>query len=529
MIEMGEQYLQELFSFRVEHKKLTNTGAGLFQMEPTQAGAEVLNSYGLYFKSKENGFVVVAPCIQHDDHGLLELKNQFTGGGKLSFAVFTTDKTFFDWSDLPYDPPGEYVYYFNNLDQNQRRTRLLLNQCGIKASERVQLHTKQFSGTIAKNAQGEIVFPSIFDCRGNTVQATRYDWEVNEYQNTYTLDLARLVDGLYTIEYHGEQSTYYCTKASFIRRIPLLILEIFIDPDLPEEYRVVQWENGLQYINFKKFILHFGLDEYYWRYKMIPINIPPSTWLTLQTDPSEYRFVPDRIRINEYQAQVLFTSGQKIDIPNDDRFTIKLYRLIWNDLCRLSSDKYQFCLQDYGKESDDALGCREMGEEQCIHQCPACCTANELIGLLPKPGGESTEYYTEDEEPIAQLTFYLVYDNGEYIITEDYDPPVSGDFTHCVIEDGDDVTIQFINKVDMSYVILHYEVTGKISRQDMTMNKIGNIYQMEKIVQRFYPQLKLEKGDQIVYWFTYELIDKQVYTSEKFTHIFNSTSLSLRY
>lgn len=63
----------------------------------------------------------------------------------------------------------------------------------------------------------------------------------------------------------------------------------------------------------------------------------------------------------------------------------------------------------------------------------------------------------------------------------------------------------------------------------MTMNKIGNIYQMEKVVQRFYPQLKLEKGDQIVYWFTYELIDKQVYTSEKFTHIFNSTSLSLRY
>ena len=56
----------------------------------------------------------------------------------------------------------------------------------------------------------------------------RYDFIVNEYENTYRLDLSRLADGLYTVEYNGESLTCYCTKASFIRRVPLLILEIFI-------------------------------------------------------------------------------------------------------------------------------------------------------------------------------------------------------------------------------------------------------------------------------------------------------------
>lgn len=518
---MKQQYLQALFSFRAEHKNLTNLDVGLFQMEPTEEGRKTLQSYGLHFKPQESGFVIAAPCFLADDHGLLELEHQFVGKTKLAFVVFTNDKYFFDHSGLPYDPPGEYVYYFNNLNADERRTRILLEEFSVKDSERVKLHTKQFSGEAAKNAEDEFIVPRVYDCQGKIISETQYEFTVNEYQNTYFLDLSRLPDGLYTVEYDEQILTCYCTKASFIRRIPLLILEIFIDPAVPEEYQIVKVENGIQYIDHKDFCLHFGLNLYYWQYKIIPINVPPCTWIKVQADQSPYTFTPDKIRLHQQLDYVLFTSQQKIDIPNEDEFMVNLYRVGWQAECRLTTDAYKFCLQDYGIEIDNDLRCREVVDDKCIYPCPAYCIEDELIGALPKPGGEETRYYTEDGKPFAQLTLYLVYKNGEYLITDTYDPPSDpGHFTHCVIEEQEDVTIQFRNKVTMSYVILHYKITGKIGQQDMYMNKIGNIYSMDKIVKRFFPYLKIVKGDQIVYWFTYELITKQVYTSEKFTHIF---------
>lgn len=519
---MEQEYLQPLFSFRAEHKTLTHPDVGLFRLEPTEEGRKTLQDYGLHFKAQESGFTVVAPCFLHADSGLLELENPFAGETKLSFAVFTNDKYFLDHSGLPYDPPGEYVYYFNNLNADERRTSLLLENFSVKESERVKLHTKHFSGAVAKNTEDELILPLVYDCRGNLIPGTRYDFTVDEYQNTYLLDLSRLPDGLYTVEYNEESLTCYCTKASFIRRIPLLILEIFIDPGVPEAYRVVKVENGIQYIDAKDFCLHFGFNLYYWQYKIIPINIPPCTWIKVRADGSSHTFVPDKARIHCQQDHLLFTSGQKIEIPNEEEFTVNLYRVGWHEACRLPWEQYKFCLRDYGIEIDGDFRCREVVNGQCIYPCPAYCVEDELIGALPKPGGEKTYYYTEDGKPFAQLTLYLVYKNGEYEIKETYDPPSDppGHFTHCVLEEDDDATIQFINKVDMSYVILHYKVTGKITWQSMHMNKIGNIYSIDKIVKRFFPHLKLVKGDQIVYWFTYELITKEIYTSEQFTHIF---------
>lgn len=519
---MEQKYLQPLFRFRAVHKNLTSPDWRLFQMEPTEEGEKTLQSYGLYFKEQENGLTVIAPCFFHPSSGLLELANPFALGTKLSFAVFTNDKYFFDHAGLPYDPPGEYVYYFNNLNADERNTRLLLENFSVKESERVKLRTKQFSGELAKKPGGEVVRPLVYDCRGRLLPETRYDLTVDLHENTYHLDLARLPDGLYTIDYNGESLTCYCTKASFIRRIPLAILEIFIDLEVPEEYRVIEVKDGIQYIEAKDFSLHFGLNLYYWQYKIIPIDVPPSTWIKVRADGSSYAFLPEKSRIHCQQDHLLFTSGEKMEIPSEEGFTVNLYQVKWHDACRLSPwEKYKFCFKDYGIEIDGAFRCREMVNGEYIYPCPAYCLGDELIGALPKPGGERTYYYKEGGKPFAQLTLYLVYKNGRYEIKETYEPPpVSGHFTHCVIEEYEDATIQFINKVDMSYVILHYKVTGKINQQTMHMNKIGNIYSMDKIVKRFFPYLKLVKGDQIVYWFTYELITKEVYTSEQFTHIF---------
>lgn len=513
---MEQQYLQELFSFQVAHEKLKNTGAGFFQLEPTEEGAKLLNSYGLHFKEQEGGFVIVAPCIKRDDTGLLELKNQFVGKEKLSFAVFTNDPYFFDHSDLPYDPPGESVYYFNNLNEHERRTRLLMSNYSVKENERVRLHTKQFSGKITKNAANEIILPCVFDSRGNRIPAPKYDLEVNEFQNTYFLDLSRLVDGLYTIEYNGERTTCYCAKASFIRRIPLLILEIFIEPEIPEKYRVVQWKNGVQYIDVKEFRLHFGIHFYYWRYKLIPKKIPLETWIKVRTNQSGYAFEPTKTQINSYQDPVLFTSQQPIDTPNDD-LAINLYRLNWNEQCRFTgANKYKYCNRDYGIELNSDFWCRESVNNTYPYKCPAQYT-EQLIGPLPKAEAVTTQYYKENGKPYAQMRLYLVYEDGKYVIKEEYEP---AHFTCDLIEGDGDVTIEFINKVAMSYVDLYYIVVGKLPQQWMRMNKIGDSYLMEKIVTRFgYP--KLQKGDRIVYWFTYQLIPGQpIYTSDTYSHLF---------
>lgn len=515
---MKQEYLKELFSLQLGYKHLTDITAGYFQTDPTDECRKTLSSYGLYFKPQTKGFVVVAPYTQHTDTGLLELVNQFAETEKLSFAIFTTDKTFFDHADLPYDAPGDYVYYFNNLNENTRRTRLLLDNCGVKESERVKLHTKLFSGTIAKTVENNIVQPSVFDCRNHPVASTQFDFTVDEYKNTYTLDLTRLGDGLYTIEYNGESATYYCVNASFIRRIPLAILEVFIGSDVPEKYQVIQRVDGVQYIDYKQFYLYFGILLYYWQYKIIPIKTPTYTSLRVQTNRSDYTFAPSEAEINCYWDPVKFTSEQLIDAPNDE-LTFNLYRLNWDGQCRLSSSsKYKYCSQEYGIELNSDFWCRESVDGTYPYKCPAKST-DVLIGTLPKVGEVTTKYYTEDGKDYAQMTLYLVYQNGQYVIQETYEP---ADYTYNVIEENCDLTIQFISKVDMTYVDLYYIVVDKISQKSMRMNKIGSIYSMEKIVTRFcYPNL--EEGDRVVFWFVYQTVaGQQTYTSDTWSHIYGS-------
>jgi hypothetical protein len=379
---MAQEYLREFFNFQVDYKKYPASGAGLFQFEPTEAGEKTLKSYGMHYKAQNCGFTIAVPCLAPEDSGLWELQKQFSGTEKLSFAGFSLDPDFFERAELPYDPPGEYVYYFNNIDAGARRTKLLLDNCGVKVGERVKLHTKQFSGQLIKDGFGQYIAPRVCDCWGKTVAAARYDYSIDENRNVYTLDLSRLVDGLYTIEYNRQYTTCYCAKASFIRRIPLLILEIFVGADVPANYQVIQRVDGIQYINPQKFHLHFGNYYYYWRYKIIPVNTPPAIGLKIRTDQGDYSFIPDATQIDCYRNPVWFSSEQPIDTPNDD-LTILLYRV-------------------------NSTG-----------------SVTELIGPLPKAEEVKTNYYTQDKIAYAQMTLYLVYKNGQYLIKENYDNPVT--------------------------------------------------------------------------------------------------------
>lgn len=413
---MEQEYLQELVSFQAIVKQSNNTGAGRFLMEPTEEGAKALSSYGLHFKPKDNGFVVVAPCIPQADTGLVELKTQFAGDVKLSFAVFCSDPHFFEYADLPNDPPGEYVYYINNLNENDPRTQVLfLNNRGLTRNERVKLHTKQFSMEIIRDGQNKIMVPWVLDCRGIVIPETRYDLSIDERQNIVLLDLSRLADGLYTIQNRSTESiTYYCTKASFIRRIPLLILEIFADPNLPEKCRIIKIIDGVQYLDPKNFGIHIGNYSYFWKYIIKPVNLYSSIWLKVQTNNSAYPFTPEKIKVTG-QEPMIFTSAQAIDTP-DDELNVNLYRLNWNGDCRLTTQKYIYCVQDYGIEIENEFWCRYKDcDGSYNYKCPARCT-DELIGPLPKPGEVATRYYKEAEQQFAEITVYLVKECDRLVI-----------------------------------------------------------------------------------------------------------------
>ncbi|MGA1870238.1 MAG: hypothetical protein ACMUJM_17000 [bacterium] len=415
---MEEKYLQELFRLTLVHKYFKDNIAGLFETEPTEDGQKTLNSYGLYFKPKKDGFVIVTDYIQQSLPDLLELKNQFDNRVKLSFVIFTNDKHFFDYSELPYDPPGEYVYYFNNLNEEERKTYLLLEKKGIKESERVRIHTKKFSGDLQQK-DDKIMLPQVLDCRGNEIPAAEYDLEIDERREKYYIDLARKEDGIYTIHYDTESITYYCAKASFIRRIPLIILELFVDTDVPEKYQIIKRINEIQFIDSKQFRLHFGIYSLYWRYKIIPLHGCHHTWIKIKTNNNNYSFTPEKVCIDKAQEPVIFSSDQIIDTPNDE-LEIYLYRIVFDKKCRLNN-KYYYCNENYGIEIDGNFMCRaydsENGKKIYKHKCPACCE-DHLIGPLPKPDEIATKYYYEDEKYYAEMTLYLVKEKGEYLIKE---------------------------------------------------------------------------------------------------------------
>jgi hypothetical protein len=516
---MDQQYLQELFSFQAVFQQFDDTYSCLLQMEPTEEGEKTLSGYDLHFKLKDGGFGVFASFVQHDDTGLLELKNQFSGDVKLSFAVFTNDPQFFDHAGLPYDPPGEYVYYLNNLNENERRTQLLvLDNSGLKETERVKLHTKQFSLEIVRDQQNKIVVPWVLDCRGNIIPETRYNWVIDEKQNTFSLDLSRLADGLYTIQDRITGSTtYYCTKASFIRRIPLLILEIFADPNLPEKYRIVKSINGIQYIDAKQFEIHFGDYLYYWKYTIIPVNIPSCSWIKLLTNNSNYTFLPDRAKIVNLDP-IVFTSSQPINTPND-ALKISLYRQAWTTDCRWSPPKYRDCNQDYWIEIANEYWCRYKDSYgNYKYKCPARCS-DELIGLLPKPGEVYTKYYVEDGKQYAQMILYLVKENNQYIIKPTYE--ATGEYSYKIFGDQGDVTIQFINNVVVFNVTLHFNIPGKTGLHHIHMNRMGNLYCLDRIIRRKFPYFRIAKGDTMTYSFTYQLSNGQWVTSGTYSYVYN--------
>lgn len=337
---------------------------------------------------------------------------------KLAFVLYTNDAHFFDYSELPYDTPGEYVYYFNNLDENKRNTMLLLQVDGVSKEERVRIHTKKIEYLLDSNAKSRVL-----DCYGKMIPETEYDYQIDHINKKCIIDLTRKGDGFYIVEYGNESSAFYCVPASFIRKIPLAIIELFVNPSVPKMYQIVNRMNGKQYIDSKKFRLHFGIFTVYWRYKIIPRNIHQSICIKVKVSGDKYQFTPDRVRIGCSQEPIIFTSTQMINKEND--IVVSLYKVTFHshDKCNWKK-KYYYCGKMYGFYKKSKFVCRRShlkdGKKIFKYNCPVKCHEH-LIGTLPKPDEIHTRYYYENDKYFAEMSLYLIHKNCELIISETED------------------------------------------------------------------------------------------------------------
>lgn len=416
---MKQKKLVELFRLTLAHQYYKKNIDGLFTVEPTEDGLKTLQSYDLHFKQKEAGFVVAGGWDTKIGEDYV-LANPFESGTKLSFAVFTNNEHFYDkFKELTEPTPGKYVYYFNNLDGTKRRTSLLKDVKGIRDTERVELHTKIFSGKVLQNLSKQYILPIVYDHLDNVVLDTRYDVTIDEFKGTYQLDMSRMDDGVYTIEYDTDKTTYYCTKASMIRRCPLIILEFFVDDTIPDDYQIIKRINGAQYCDPKKFTLHFRDSLFFWRYTIIPDNLHYSIWIKTLTNLTEHSFTPGIIKISNHIGPVQFTSLDVITSPAPT-LEVNLYRADWHNSCTVPPPFY-YCGGNYGIEEGGIFWCRKKiwvnGQKQYEYQC-GCRYDDHLIGRLPHPGEIDTVYYNdEDGNEYAEMTLYLTKSGTVYYLT----------------------------------------------------------------------------------------------------------------
>ena len=430
--------LKELFKFNILHRNFSDGIDNLFEFAPTEIGQKTLQSYKLHFKKITDGFTVIAPYETvvipgagegGSDLTRYKLKHAFNESAKLSFVVYNNDPLLFNYSEFTETTPGDYVFYFNNLDASKRRTSLLKDATGIGDEDRVKLHTKEFRLNITESQVADI---SVLDCRGDLIPDTEYTSEYDHIKQQYVIDLSRKEDGLYTIVDSGETTAidYYCTKASFIREIPFIIIELFVGPEIATDYQIIARDTNEEQFIYNDpvlFKLHFGVYSMYWRYQIIPVNVPLQIWLRIKANDTAITFTPDKLHVETLNEPLVFTSENPINLSNNT-IEASLYKLDWNNQCRYSGyRKYSYCggfFPHFGVWIDGEYMCRRLtynpstGQMEHQHTCPAE-YEDELLGALPRPDAlASTNYYIENNLYYADMVLYQHKHQGNYYISE---------------------------------------------------------------------------------------------------------------
>ena len=121
---------QNLFFLALKHSLHPKANRSLFEVEPIFDCKALMTNLKFDFYQNDEGFGVAAPADEvFDDNRLHTPVTQ--PENRLSFAVFTQDQDFYKDSFLPEETPGQFIYYFDNLDGTQVFSQALKQTSGM--------------------------------------------------------------------------------------------------------------------------------------------------------------------------------------------------------------------------------------------------------------------------------------------------------------------------------------------------------------------------------------------------------------
>ncbi|MFT4924937.1 MAG: hypothetical protein ACI8WB_001027 [Phenylobacterium sp.] len=373
MITAG--YYKPLFFLQLAHSAHALANKTLFELEPTAPCREVMTNLALVFYQNAQGFSVAAQ-VKNDTEPWQLLKPLTREQLTLSFVLFSANQHFYPDSFLPFDPPGQFVYCFDNLDGSTARTRSLTETDGIT----VALRLPMVSGGIV--AERSSTPPQLSDANGQLVPLTT---RLTHSDGQYRIDLAGLVAGRYCLSDDRGSQDYYVCSAAFARRAPIAVIEVYLHRQVDNDYQIIEYRQPWQpdtmtadigqFISPKQWALHFGRFCYFWRYRIKTSERLAAAAQVIQIQSSDEHcvFEPGFMVIDPTTKDIVFTGTRSVSLTED-----------WPLL--------QLYLYKLGTGSDEF---EDIGSEGSLY----C----QLLGRLPLPSQPKVTFVEEQGKLIGEM------------------------------------------------------------------------------------------------------------------------------
>jgi hypothetical protein len=241
---MVSQAYRVLFRLSLRHTFYTDGVCEDFVAEPTPACRTVLDRYGLIFKRADDGFVVVAPLAPQDPDAL-----RLPFGPDVpvfAFLLRLTNPYLLNVSDVDEPTPGETVFYFNNLRDDQADGRRLLGDSVAAArvgpARRLVDKTSYTHPFDSPVSSAEMILRDPFG-----TERGRFTFDMgSETVEGHTVNLATFPPGFYTMEDdHGGSEAFYYDPGLY-GNAPFAVVEVFTDPArVPVAYQFIDTNEAL--------------------------------------------------------------------------------------------------------------------------------------------------------------------------------------------------------------------------------------------------------------------------------------------
>lgn len=238
-----------------------------FNFIPESCTAKLLNGLGMKYKTDSGGVRLFASV---DSNGALSFppaEQSF----KLVFLMQLANPSFMNFSNLPLEQNGQFIYYFSNKAENKREVfslgsdRLLLNQNEhTSLADQLKVCGGNYRYSLAGD-DGAKTANLIFADR-DVVMETQELNPVDEHYN-FQFKMDDFPPGGYRLEVDGGELESFYYAPAFRSGSYFGVLEIFAEVN--EDYR---WYTDDDEVSKKTYTIAFEHRKTLWRYKVINRN-----------------------------------------------------------------------------------------------------------------------------------------------------------------------------------------------------------------------------------------------------------------